>query len=47
MKQILHRKFGYGKLPRRPLMPMSENAADVVLANRYLMRVFEEEEAIA
>jgi hypothetical protein len=43
MKQILHRRFGHGKLPRRPLLPMSEEEADAVLAHEYLLKVLEEE----
>ncbi|KAK5111114.1 hypothetical protein LTR62_005313 [Meristemomyces frigidus] len=46
MKQILHRKFGYGKNPRRPLLPMEEARADVVLNDLYIRALMEEEPAV-
>lgn len=46
MKQILHRMFGYGTLPRRPLLPMMDEKVDALLANEYIVSVLEEERKI-
>lgn len=46
MKQILHRFFGYGKMPRRPLLPMADEEVDDLLANEYLVKILEEENRI-
>ncbi|EMC93929.1 hypothetical protein BAUCODRAFT_150164 [Baudoinia panamericana UAMH 10762] len=43
MKQILHRRFGYGQKPRRPLLPMSEQKADELLNNHYIESLVAEE----
>lgn len=46
MKQILHRRFGYGKKPRRPLLPMSEDNADVLMSNPYIQNLMAAEEQL-
>jgi 4-hydroxy-2-oxoglutarate aldolase len=43
MKQILHCLFGYGKMPRRPLLPMPDETVDPIFANEYVVNVLEEE----
>lgn len=43
MKQILHRIFGFGKMPRRPLLPVMDEKVDAIFENDYLIRVLEEE----
>ncbi|KAK4891589.1 hypothetical protein LTR27_009758 [Elasticomyces elasticus] len=46
MKQILHRRFGYSKLPRRPLLPMGEAEADALLASPYINALVKEESQV-
>ena len=46
MKQILHRSFGYGKMPRRPLLVMPDEMVDAIFANEYMLSVLEEEAKI-
>lgn len=46
MKQILHRLFDYGKMPRRPLLQMMDERVDDLFANEYIVRVLEEERKI-
>ncbi|KAK3633350.1 hypothetical protein LTR56_013333 [Elasticomyces elasticus] len=46
MKQILHRRFGYSKLPRRPLLPMGEAEADALLASPYIEALVKEERQV-
>jgi 4-hydroxy-2-oxoglutarate aldolase len=46
MKQILHRKFGCGKNPRRPLLPMSEEKAEALMGNEWIVRLMGEEEKL-
>ncbi|KAK5678315.1 hypothetical protein LTS10_009487 [Elasticomyces elasticus] len=46
MKQILHRRFGYSKLPRRPLLPMGDAEADALLASSYIEALVKEESQV-
>lgn len=44
MKQLLHLKFGYGGRPRRPLLPMDEQAVQQLLENEHIVSIMREEE---
>lgn len=41
MKKLLQKHFGYGPLPRRPLLPMTDKQAEEVWANPYLAKLLE------
>lgn len=47
MKKLLNRRFGYGALPRRPLLPMSDAKADDVFSDLYLTRLLELEATLS
>jgi 4-hydroxy-2-oxoglutarate aldolase len=47
MKMLLHRQFGYGEKPRRPLLPMSKEEGSGLLLNEYLTAVFDEEKKLS
>lgn len=44
MKQLLHRQFGYGHKPRRPLLGMNEDKAHELMTNTYVQRLIREEQ---
>lgn len=46
MKQILHRLFGYGKMPKRPLLAMPDETVNALFANEYIVDVLDEEAKI-
>ncbi|KAK5121605.1 hypothetical protein LTR85_004777 [Meristemomyces frigidus] len=46
MKQLLCRRFGYGKAPRRPLLAMSGSKADELVGNAYVQQLMAEEEQL-
>ncbi len=41
MKKLLSRRFGYGPLPRGPLLPMTDDQAEEVWSNPHLKRLLE------
>ncbi len=43
LKMMVHKRFGYSKSPRLPLLPMEDADGDAVMANEYLKAVVEEE----
>lgn len=43
LKMMVHQRFGYGKSPRRPLLPMSDEHGEALMQNKYLAAVIEEE----
>ncbi|ETS78598.1 hypothetical protein PFICI_10660 [Pestalotiopsis fici W106-1] len=47
MKMLLHKQFGYGRLPRRPLLPSSEESAASWFMNPLLLNVLMEEQKYA
>ncbi|KAK6212522.1 hypothetical protein LQW54_005106 [Pestalotiopsis sp. IQ-011] len=47
MKMLLHKQFGYGRLPRRPLLPSSEESAAAWFKNPLLLDILKEEEKYA
>jgi hypothetical protein len=47
MKMLLHKQFGYGRLPRRPLLPSSEESAASWFKNPLLLNILKEEEKYA
>lgn len=46
MKKLLNHHFGYGSLPRRPLLPMSDEQFASVLSSEYFNRLLELEETL-
>lgn len=44
---LLHKKFGYSPLPRRPLLPSRQDLGDEWIANPLLVSLMEEEEKLA
>lgn len=46
MKKLLNRHFGYGPLPRRPLLPMGDDRAAEVFASAHLARLLALEEEL-
>ncbi|KAI0378180.1 putative dihydrodipicolinate synthase [Hypomontagnella monticulosa] len=47
MKMLLHKRFGYSPLPRRPLLPSREELGDKWIGNPLLVDLIEEEERLA
>ncbi|XXH00256.1 GTP-binding protein [Hypoxylon texense] len=47
MKMLLHKKFGYSPLPRRPLLPSRQDLGDEWIKNPLLVDLLEEEEKLA
>ncbi|KAI1374453.1 putative dihydrodipicolinate synthase [Hypoxylon crocopeplum] len=47
MKMLLHKKFGYSPLPRRPLLPSREDLGDEWIKNPLLVNLMEEEAKLA
>lgn len=43
---LLHKKFGYSALPRRPLLPSREDLGDEWIRNPLLVSLIEEEEKL-
>lgn len=44
---LLNRMFGYGKNPRRPLMPLGAEEGDLVMAESVIRELMEFEEKLA
>lgn len=41
MKRLLNRAFGYGILPRRPLLPMDDSKAEEIFSDVRLQRLLD------
>jgi len=46
MKMILNRLYGFGKNPRRPILPMSEEQAGLMLENPDLRALLDYEKSL-
>lgn len=46
MKKLLNRTFGYGALPRRPLLPMSDHQIEEVFSNIHVKKLLELEDSL-
>jgi hypothetical protein len=46
MKKLLNHHFGYGSLPRRPLLPMSDEQFTSVLSSEQFTKLLELEESL-
>lgn len=47
MKKLLNRQFGYSPLPRRPLLPMTNDEATPMFAHQFLNELLEREATMA
>ncbi|CAK7221794.1 hypothetical protein SBRCBS47491_004649 [Sporothrix bragantina] len=47
MKKLLNKLFGYSALPRRPLLPMTDEEARPMFTHQYLNELLEREELLA
>lgn len=46
MKMLLNRMFGYGKNPRRPLMPIAAEKGDLIMAESVMNDLIEFETSL-